>query len=98
MLELGLFGTALVFILYALLFFDAIAVAREDTGLEGSLAIGWIGIIPVVAAAMFYTSIHLFAILSFFFWYFAGIVAARRTQLAAAHNLEASAAVRRRMA
>ncbi|HWM65651.1 MAG TPA: hypothetical protein VNO35_03635 [Steroidobacteraceae bacterium] len=98
MLELGLFGTAVVIILYALLFFDAIAVAREDTGLRGSLAIGWIGIVPVIAAAMFYTSIHLFTILSFYFWYFGGMVAARRTQLAAVHTMEAATAVRRRMA
>ncbi|MEA3180302.1 MAG: hypothetical protein QOI59_3825 [Gammaproteobacteria bacterium] len=98
MLELGMFGTVVVFILYALLFFDAIAVAREDTGLRGSLAIGWIGIVPVIVAAMFYTSIHLFTILSFYFWYFGGMVAARRTQLAAVHTMEAATAVRRRMA
>jgi hypothetical protein len=98
MLELGMIGTALVFILYALLFFDAIAVAREDTGLRGSLAIGWIGIVPVIVAATFYTSIHLFTMLSFFFWYFGGMVAARRTQLAAVHTMEAATAVRRRMA
>jgi hypothetical protein len=98
MLELGMLGTALVLILYALLFFDAIAVAREDTGLRGSLAIGWIGIVPVIVAATFYTSIHLFTILSFYFWYFGGMVAARRTQLAAVHTMEAATAVRRRMA
>lgn len=98
MLELGMFGTAVVFILYALLFFDAIAVAKEDTGLTGSLAIGWIGIVPVIAAATFYTSIHMFAMLSFLFWYFGGIVAARRTQLLAVHSQEAAAAVRRRIA
>jgi hypothetical protein len=81
LLEIGLFGTGVVFVLYALLFFDATALAREDTGLRGSLAIGWIGIVPVIAAATFYTAIHTFAILSYFFWYFAGVVAARRTEL-----------------
>lgn len=99
LLELGLFGTGLVFILYALQFFDAVNVAKQDTGLTGALAIGWIGIVPVIAAATFYTAIHMFAMLSFLFWYFGGIVAARRTQLAAVVSTAvASAAVRRRTA
>jgi hypothetical protein len=40
----------------------------------------------------------MFAMLSFLFWYFGGIVAARRTQLLAVHFQEAAAAVRRRIA
>lgn len=88
-LELGLLGTAVVFVLYALLFFDSVAVAKEDSGLTGALAIGWIGVMPVIAASTFYTAIHMFTILSFFFWYFAGIVAARRTQLGLVHSTSA---------
>jgi hypothetical protein len=84
LLELGLFGTGLVFVLYAFMFFDAIAVAKADSGLIGGVAIGWIGIVAVIAAATFYTAIHMFTMLSFLFWYFGGLVAARRTQLAAA--------------
>jgi hypothetical protein len=96
MLELGLLGTAVVFVLYALLFFDSIAVAKQDSGLTGALAIGWIGVIPVIAASTFYTAIHMFTMLSFFFWYFAGIVAARRTQLGLVHATSApTIAVRR---
>jgi hypothetical protein len=91
MLELGLLGTAVVFVLYAMLFFDSIAVAKQDPGVTGALAIGWIGIMPVIAAATFYTAIHMFTILSFFFWYFAGVVAARRTQLGIVHATAAPA-------
>lgn len=91
MLELGLLGTAVVFVLYALLFFDSVAVAKQDSGVTGALAIGWIGVMPVIAASTFYTAIHSFTILSFLFWYFAGIVAARRTQLGLAHATSAPA-------
>src|SRR5882757_1876311 len=98
MLELGMLGLLLLFIIYAMLFFDSIAVAREDKGLIGSMAAGWIGIMAVIGAATFYTSIHLFTMLSFLFWYFAGMVAARRTQLQTQHSMEVAAAVRSRWA
>jgi hypothetical protein len=103
MLELGIFGLGLVFVLYALLFFDAIAVARQDKSLMGTIAAGWIGVMPVIALATFYTQIHTFTMLSFLFWYFSGFVAARRAQLAAAPApapapMAAPLAVRRRIA
>jgi len=81
-LELGLLGTSLVFLLYWLIFRDSIAVARSDTGLIGSVAVGWIGAVVVIGMATFYTDIHVFASLSYLFWYFAGIIAARRMALA----------------
>jgi len=96
--QLGMLGLLLLFIIYAMLFFDSIAVAREDKGLIGSMAAGWIGIMAVIGAATFYTSIHLFTMLSFLFWYFAGMVAARRTQLQTQHSMEVAAAVRSRWA
>jgi hypothetical protein len=81
-LELGLLGTALVFLLYWLIFRDSVAVARSDSGLVGSIAVGWIGAVVIMGMSTFYTDIHLFASLSYLFWYFSGIIAARRMQLA----------------
>jgi hypothetical protein len=81
-LEIGLLGTALVFLLYWLIFRDSIAVARLDPGFRGSIAVGWIGVTGVMTLATFYTATHLFASLSYLFWYFSGIIAARRVQLA----------------
>ena len=98
MLELGMLGLLVLFIVYAFLFFDAIALARADKGLLGSVGAGWIGIMAVMGAATFYTPIHMFTMLSFLFWYFAGMVAARRAQLQTEHNVEVAAAVRRRWA
>lgn len=83
LLELGMLGVGIVFLLYAFTFFDAIAVSREDDeGVIGALAIGWIGVVAVIAASTFYTPIHVWPMLSFLYWYFSGVVAAARTELA----------------
>lgn len=86
LLEIGVLGTLLVFLLYWLIFRDAIAVARQDSGLIGGIAIGWIGVVVVITLSTFYSAIHLFPSLSYMFWYFSGIVAARRTELALEAN------------
>jgi hypothetical protein len=82
LLEIGLMGTMIVFLLYAMIFFDAIFVARRDTDkVTGPLAVGYIGVVAVFGAATFYAAIHAYAILSYLYWYTAGMVAARRMQL-----------------
>jgi hypothetical protein len=99
LLEIGILGTTLVFVLYAFVFFDAVAVARTDTnGITGALAIGWIGVVTVMSAATFYSAIHAYPILSYLYWYVAGVVAARRCQLALASSPAASARILRRSA
>ena len=82
LLEIGILGTLIAFVLYAFLFFDAIAVARTDEGITGAIAVGWVGVIAVISAATFYSAIHVYPFLSYPYWYFAGVVAARHTQLA----------------
>jgi hypothetical protein len=81
LLELGIVGTALVFLLYWLLFADALTVARSDSSLTGAIAAGWIGVVCVMGIASFYNVTHAYVSLSFLYWYFAGVVATRRGQL-----------------
>ena len=81
LLEIGLLGTGTAFLFYWLIFRDALVVARHDQGLRGPLAIGWTGVVVVFALATFYKGIHGFESLSYLFWYFSGLVAARRIQL-----------------
>jgi hypothetical protein len=68
MLELGLLGTAVVFLLYWMIFRDTLYVARNDTGLRGALAVGWTGVIAVMVVSTFYTNVQVFESLSFLFW------------------------------
>jgi hypothetical protein len=81
-LELGLLGTAVVFLLYWMIFRDTLFVARNDSGLRGALAVGWTGVIAVMVVSTFYTNVQVFESLSFLFWYFSGIICARRAELA----------------
>jgi hypothetical protein len=71
-----------VFGLYWLVLFDAFAVARADPSIVAGLAAGWVGVVAVMAACTFYTPIHAFASDSYLYWYFSGLIAARRCELA----------------
>jgi hypothetical protein len=81
LIETGILGLALALLLDWLVFRDAVFVARRDTSLFGALALGWLGIMVVIAIATFYKSLHYFESISYLFWYFAGVIAAQRTRL-----------------
>ena len=82
MLEIGMLGTGLVFVLYWLVFRDCLVVARCDGGLLGAFAAAWAGIAAMTVISMPYKTIHAFPSLSYFFWFYSGLVAARRMVLA----------------
>jgi hypothetical protein len=77
MLEMGLVGCSLVLLLYYLLFRDALFVANNDTDIHGALAVGWTGVVALMFVAIFYDPAHQFESLSYLFWYFSGVIAAR---------------------
>jgi hypothetical protein len=81
LIETGILGLALALLLDWLVFRDAVFVARRDTSLFGALALGWLGIMVVIAIATFYKSLHYFESISYLFWYFAGVIAAQRMRL-----------------
>lgn len=80
LIETGILGLAMTLLLEWLVFRDAIFVARHDTSIFGALALGWLGVMVVIVIATFYKSLHYFESLSYLFWYFAGVIAARRTR------------------
>jgi hypothetical protein len=94
LLEIGLFGVSLIFALYWFIWQDTIAVAKLDDGLIGSLAAGWIGVAAVIPFATFYAPIQTYASISYLFWYFSGVIVARRSALKMA-ALQAAASSRR---
>jgi hypothetical protein len=81
LLELGVFGVSLIFLLYWLIYRDTLAVTRLDPGLTGSIAAGWIGVVATIPLATLYTVIQGYASVSYLFWFYSGLIAARRTQL-----------------
>jgi hypothetical protein len=82
MIEIGVLGTALVFVLYFLIFNDALVVARADDTLMGPVAIGWVAITLIFIVSMPYKPLHVSVSMSYLFWYLSGMVAARRMYLA----------------
>lgn len=83
MLETGVLGLSFALLLYWLVFRDAIAVAGRDArGLAGALAAGWAGVVAVMTVAMPYKIVFNSNALTFLFFYFSGVVAARRMQVA----------------
>jgi hypothetical protein len=86
-LEIGVFGTALVMLLHWMIFQDSRAVATQDGGWLRFVAVGWTGITAIMWISMFYKITYVFAPLSYLFWYYSGLIAARRVQLVTAPRL-----------
>ena len=87
LLEIGVLGTALIFLLYWLMGTDALMLAKSKEGMVSALAVGWFGVVVVMFVSLFYTLIHTYSALTYLFWYFSGVVAAHRTQMVlAAHR------------
>lgn len=79
-LETGVLGIALVYVLYLMIFRDARYLAERDKSLQGALAAGWTGAMAVMAISTFYTNTIVSPALSFLFWYFSGVIAANRVR------------------
>ena len=88
LVEIGLIGLALVFMLDWLVFRDALFVARHDRTLIGAVALGWVGFTIVMVISTFYKDVKAYDSLSYLFWYFSGVIAATRMRL----ELQAQAA------
>jgi hypothetical protein len=88
LLEVGLFGISLIFIIYWFIFSDTLVVARTgDMGLTGAIAAGWVGVAAVAPLATLYSPIHTYASISYLFWYLSGVVVARRGSLVLARSV-----------
>jgi hypothetical protein len=77
--ETGLLGTALMFALLVMLFFDAMHVSRGD-GFMATLALGMLGVIVIAGLSLPTAIIMDSGALSFLFWYSTGLIAAARAR------------------
>jgi hypothetical protein len=87
-LEFGVVGVILIGCLYWMIFSDTLFVARSDGGLTGAIAAGWTGVVAIFLLAVIYNTFYQFASVTYLYWYFAGVVCARRMAL----NLSGEAA------
>jgi hypothetical protein len=86
-LELGFMGTALVLVLYWLVFRDSGVVAQKSKDAKGILALGWTGVTVIMTIGILYKEYAAFNSISFLFWFYAGLIAAERVRLARATTL-----------
>ena len=78
--EIGMLGVILVFLLFYLIFFDA-KVVRNTAGTSGTLALGWIGVLAVLAMSIPYQNIITMNVIGYLFCYISGYVAAKRCRM-----------------
>jgi hypothetical protein len=77
-LEIGVLGLSLVILLMWMILRDAKIVARQDGGLMGALAGGWVAVSAIMLLSILYKDATTLVSLSYLFWYFSGIVTAAR--------------------
>ena len=78
-LELGILGLLLIAMIYAKIFDDSRRVARvEEDGIVPAFALGWTGVVVVMAVAIFYKDIVPVTSLSYLFWYGSGLAVSAR--------------------
>jgi hypothetical protein len=72
----------LVLLLHWVVLRDTIYVYKhQGDDLVGTIAFGFVGAWATITVGLFYLAIHTFESLSFMFWFFAGLFAARREKL-----------------
>jgi hypothetical protein len=91
LLETGLLGAVLWLAFFAMLFRDARAVSRQE-GLIGGLALGWMGVIAVIAVGLFYKHIVPVNGIMYVFWFFSGTIVAARYRFEVAHAVSRASA------
>jgi len=80
--ELGVFGVFLVLSLYWQIYRDSLVVAASENPMMSGIALGWTGVMAMMAACIVYKDLISFAAVSVLFWYFSGLVAAERMHIA----------------
>jgi len=74
-LELGILGLLLIAAIYAKTLGDSVRVGRvAQGGFVHGFALGWTGVVAVMAVAIFYKDIVALTSLSYVFWYGSGLV------------------------
>ena len=90
LLEVGVLGIVLIGALFWLLFRDTLAVARRDRSFIGAFAAGWSGVVAIFTLDVVYTVFHEFTSVTYLFWYYSGVVCARRVALELGHETVAA--------
>lgn len=75
--ELGVLGLVAAFAIVVMVAWDAFIVASRQDYI-GAFALGWLGVVAVVAFSMTYKELIYGNVISMFFWFFCGYVSSQR--------------------
>jgi len=78
--ELGLFGV-IVYVTFLFSFFRDAYSLRKSDDLFGSFALGWSAVVVIIGISLIYKNVLQFNVINFMFWYFSGVVAAKRFRM-----------------
>ncbi len=73
--EVGLLGTALMFLFFGLVFTDSFRQNKRDD-ISGALSLGWTSVTFVAMISMFYTDLINFNAFSYILWFYSGYIVA----------------------
>lgn len=88
-LETGLLGVLLVMIFWAKISKDAFRL-RTHSGLEGAIALGWLGVMGILFLSLFYKNIINVNVIGYLFWFFAGYIASESLKADSRNTARAS--------
>ena len=78
--ELGLLGLT-VYVAFLFSFFRDACLLRKSNDIFGSFALGWCAVVIIIGLSLIYKNILQFNVINFMFWYFSGVVAAKRFRM-----------------
>jgi hypothetical protein len=81
LLEVGIFGFMTILLTHFLILQDARVLARRGSGLAQVIGIAWVSASFVVIAGIFYTTVHQIEVLTYYYWFFSGVVVTERLRL-----------------
>jgi len=75
--EIGIIGALIFLIFFIFIFNDCIFMSKQP-GLISAIAVGWAGVVVMIILSLTYKPFMTFSVLGVLFWYFSGLLSARR--------------------
>ena len=79
--EIGIVGVFLYLLFFYFIFHDARKLSRSDS-FSGAVALGWTGVVVILALSLPYKNFMIFEAPGALFWYLSGYIAAQRVRIA----------------
>ena len=69
----GIIGVFFSFTLLLMIFYDSL-ILRHNQDYSGAIALGWLGVVPIIALSMIYTNLLDHNVIGYLMWFFNGYI------------------------